>query len=977
MAETLNIKVVPSLEEFFYCEDFISMVCGPVGCLAGSTLVLTEFGPIPIADIDRPMRVLSWNKKTCRFQLSWCGGAFPKGRDYLYQVVTPQGEFGASGKHLLLCADGEYRPVEELQVGCALASYSDTPQQTTEELCQLVSHEDARRLSRIPVDYLGDCAALDRLRGQPFLWGEGSAPGTAQQHTDAPSLLSTLALDAASQFCAQEGGLSAHTHSGIYDGPPQTGGYAAHSGCPRGDGEGHGQSLFGEHTGGTDQLELLFPLTNERRQPGRTLQGHLGSFRLTPTERPIILLTRKQVSEPFWDMQVEDTHNYVTVDGAVHHNSAKTTAGIQKILYHAARMAPCKDGVRRSRAIWVRQTREQLRDTSIPDFLKWFPDGKYGVFLKSEYKYVLRVGNIECEVLFRGLDDSNDVRRLLSMQASFAIFEEFRELNPDIFNAMQARLGRYPDGMMVPHKPEWGYDKRGHPIQGCVTEDGQSNRRVWGMSNPPDGDTFWEQFLTNPPSNASVVIQPSGMSPEADWVHLLPSNYYEDLAEGKSQEYIDVYIHARFGQSLSGRPVFRCFNKDLHIAKTTLLVQPSTLVIGVDAGLNPTAVLTQAAYDGRILVPDAITGSEGGMGAVRFIRERLKPLLAKKYLGRDAVIIIDPAAFQRSQTDERSVADVFRAEGFLVKPARTNSIAARIAAGENAMTRLVEGKPVLVIDPACTELVLALRSKYRYRMNTKGEMDDTPEKLHPWSDFCFAAGTPVSTPSGLRAIETIQPGDFVTTPNGMQRVLAAGKVSDSAEVWEWRFSDGAQFVATPDHPVYVESAGGFVSLADVEYTDILVSIFNRQRMLKWEPGITGLKRQEIAHGVEKPTIALLRLKSLGIAHLHARLLHAGIVESITNDERVQYVARGLLAASMSSGGHVVRLVGKRRLPRPTEIYMLQVEHEPMYFASGVLVKNCDAFTYALLQHDNGVTFGSKLMAQRRVIKPAPHQWAVT
>lgn len=418
--------------------------------------------------------------------------------------------------------------------------------------------------------------------------------------------------------------------------------------------------------------------------------------------------------------------------------STKTTAGIQKILYHAARMAPCKDGIKRSRAIWVRQTREQLRDTSIPDFLKWFPDGKYGTFLKSEYRYILKIGNIECDVLFRGLDDTNDIRRLLSLQASFAVFEEFRELNPEIFTAMQARLGRYPDGMLVPHRPEWGVDGSGNPVQGCVTEDGKANKHVWGMSNPPDADTFWEDFISNPPANADVFVQPSGLSPEADWVHLLPSDYYTDLAVGKTDEYIDVYIHAKFGKSLAGRPVFRCFDRERHVAKATLPVQATTLVIGVDAGLNPTAVITQQTYDGRVMVLDALTGAEGGMGALRFIRERLKPLLANKYQGCAAVVVIDPAAFQRAQTDERSVADVFKAEGFSVKPARTNSIAARIAAGEQFMTRTVDGKSALLIDPANTELITTLRSKYRYKLNTKGELDDKPEKSHPYSDYADA-----------------------------------------------------------------------------------------------------------------------------------------------------------------------------------------------------------------------------------------------
>ena len=133
--------------------------------------------------------------------------------------------------------------------------------------------------------------------------------------------------------------------------------------------------------------------------------------------------------------------------------STKTSAGILRIAYEASRMAKCKDGIRRSKAIWVRNTREQLNDTSIPDFLKWFPSGVAGVFQKTGLKFLLKFGDVECLVLFRGLDDANDVRRVLSLQASFAVFDEFREIHPDVFEAVQGRLGRYPDGMMVPHRP--------------------------------------------------------------------------------------------------------------------------------------------------------------------------------------------------------------------------------------------------------------------------------------------------------------------------------------------------------------------------------------------------------------------------------------------------------------------------------------------------------------------------------------------
>ena len=405
--------------------------------------------------------------------------------------------------------------------------------------------------------------------------------------------------------------------------------------------------------------------------------------------------------------------------------STKTTAGVMKILHHAALMAPCNDGVRRSRAIWVRNTREQLRDTSIPDFMKWIPEGVMGSFLKTEYKFVIKVGDIECEVLFRGLDDANDVRRLLSLQASFFIFDEFREIHPDIYNAAQGRLGRYPDKMMNG--------------VGCQTDDGKPNAHLWGMTNPPDQDTFWEELLSNPPENVHVTIQPSGLAPEADWTQFLPDDYYDNLAHGKTEDWKAVYIHAEFGKSLSGQPVFRSFNRKEHTSSETItpMYSDAPLLIGIDAGLTPAAVIGQVIYDGRLVIYDSIISED--MGALRFVREKLKPLLANKFPGRSSLVIIDPAAFQRAQTDERTVADIYRAEGFSIKAAKTNSVAARLAAVEKYMTRIVDGKYGLMIDhDAANSLVQGLAGKYRYKINTKGIKDEKPEKSHPWSDVADA-----------------------------------------------------------------------------------------------------------------------------------------------------------------------------------------------------------------------------------------------
>lgn len=395
--------------------------------------------------------------------------------------------------------------------------------------------------------------------------------------------------------------------------------------------------------------------------------------------------------------------------------STKTTAGIMKIAYHAAKMAKCRDGVRRSRAIWVRNTREQLRDTSIPDVLKWYKDGVFGTYEKTNYKFTLRFADVECEILFRGLDDADDVKRLLSLQASFGILDEFREINPEIFNALQGRLGRFPS------KIDNGV--------GCVCDDGSPNSHLWGMSNPPDMDTFWETYLSDPPKNAKVVFQPSGLSPDADWLDCLPDNYYSNLAEGKTPEWIDVYIHAKFGKSLSGRPVFPTFNVDVHQAKERLHhinMLDNMLLIGHDFGLTPAAVIGQLFPNGRLLVLGEVTAD--GMGILRFIKEKLKPLLAQRFPGMKVLVIGDPAGSQRAQTDERTVFDILRNNGFKVIPAATNATAARLAAVEAFLNGYVDGKPRLLIDPSCTVLTKALRGGYRYRVKKGDQVDESPEK---------------------------------------------------------------------------------------------------------------------------------------------------------------------------------------------------------------------------------------------------------
>jgi hypothetical protein len=103
-------------------------------------------------------------------------------------------------------------------------------------------------------------------------------------------------------------------------------------------------------------------------------------------------------------------------------------------------------------------------------------------------------------------------------------------------------------------------------------------------------------------------------------------------------------------------------------------------------------------------------------------------MLANEFAGIPVLIIGDPAGIQRAQTDERSVFDVYKAEGFRIVPGKTNAIPGRLNSVDNWLSRQVDGGAAVLLDPSTKPLIHALRGGYRYKISTKGEVDEKPEK---------------------------------------------------------------------------------------------------------------------------------------------------------------------------------------------------------------------------------------------------------
>ena len=619
------------------------VIMGPVGCVVPETLVLTEYGPMPIWRIDRPMRVVSWNEKTCRYQLSWCGGAFPKGTDYLYQVTTPQGGFVASGHHLTYAADGSYQRVESLSRGQSLRLCSRV-HELTRALCgRPMSLTDAPHSTRTAVGSLGHYAASARQHGLRLLQDEGIDQDVVQ---------------------GQGGVQGSHL--------PSFRGVRA-------------------HVGGF--LGLL---------RGRIRRGLLDAI----ADQPVLSVTRQQEKRSYWDMQVLDTNNYVTIDGAIHHNSGKSVGCCFEVVRRAARQAKGPDGFRRTRCAVIRQTVRQLSDTTIKTWLDWFPDGVCGHFMKTTKTYYLELGDIRCEVMFRALDDQDDVRNLLSLELTFAWFNECRDAHPDLVEAMSRRVGRFPKKSYC--KPTW--------------------LGMWGDTNPPTMDTWWyyqmekldpNDGITPVENNWEVFKQPSGRSQEAENVENLPEGYYDTT--GMSDEYIRVYIDGEYGLSSKGKPVWKQFLPHWHIADKPLTptcngVKP--LLIGLDLGLTPAAVFGQLDALGRCLILDELVSVDSGI--LRFFRERVIPLVAQRFAGAPVLVVCDPAGVQRAQTDERSAIDIIKQLGFDVIPARTNKVTARINAVDDFLMRQSDGGPAFLMDRRCFHLKAAMVGGYRWHDKKPG-----------------------------------------------------------------------------------------------------------------------------------------------------------------------------------------------------------------------------------------------------------------
>lgn len=412
------------------------------------------------------------------------------------------------------------------------------------------------------------------------------------------------------------------------------------------------------------------------------------------------------------------------------YGSGKTSANLFKLVYMAKLQEPSPlDGIRRSRAVIVRNTAPQLTDTTIPSWNIWFKDGIAGQWKATVKTFILKFDDVECEVLFRPLDTPDDVSRVLSLEVTFAILDEFVEIPHQIREALSGRCGRYPSKVEGVGATNWG---------------------MWGASNPGTEDNEWYSFLgvEDPTTRAENVFyyhQPSGLADNAENLENLPGGrgYYANLEKGKTPAWVKQFIDAEWGYTVAGKPVVPTFNRDLHISKVPLRYDPYLpLVAGYDPGMHSALIFGQQDLYGRLHVLAELILE--GFGADRMIKDRLLPLLRARFMGADLIIAPDPAANSRTPTNETTVLQVLRDAKYkkfwTVEVDSTNLLAPRLEAIEHFTTRLTERGPALLLDPSVKCLARALTGGWRYEQTKRDTEKNAPEKnihSHPGDGFGY------------------------------------------------------------------------------------------------------------------------------------------------------------------------------------------------------------------------------------------------
>lgn len=372
-------------------------------------------------------------------------------------------------------------------------------------------------------------------------------------------------------------------------------------------------------------------------------------------------------------------------------------------------------GIRYTRWVVVRNTYRELLDTTMETFFDWVPKslGHYSA-LNSKFTMHTLLGDgtiMHAEFLFRALDRPDDVKKLLSLEMTGMFLNEAREIPKAIMDMGIGRLGRYPSKRMG--GPSW---------HGLIMD-----------SNPPDNDHWWYKlFEENLPDNHAIFRQPSGVEGHGENLDNLPPGYYQNMQAGKDKEWVNVYVHGRYGFVMDGKPVWSEYKDSIHSTDEDYIPDERlTIYVGIDFGLTPAACFAQQTPTGQwVIFDELVTEDMGASNFSKLLNKQINHLYPRDRFTFE--IYGDPAGDFRAQTDESTPFQILDKNGIQAWPTYTNDLLIRLEAVSTTLSRLdFAGNPAFLLTKKAKILRKAMAGGYKYkRLSVSGHerFQDKPDK---------------------------------------------------------------------------------------------------------------------------------------------------------------------------------------------------------------------------------------------------------
>lgn len=407
--------------------------------------------------------------------------------------------------------------------------------------------------------------------------------------------------------------------------------------------------------------------------------------------------------------------------------SGKTFASCEKIFGLMCAQDPNQQNIRKSRWYAIRNTYPDLLSTTVKDWIDIFGDlGRYkgGGIEPPSHTLRFRLKDksiVQAELIFLALDRPQSIKKLRGSQVTGFWLNETKELDKAIVDMADLRHGRYPS-----------------PMDG-----GPSWHGMIGDTNAPDDDSWYYELSEDPELKGwEFFKQPGGVyremltiegSERQEWsgkwlinenaenLKNLKSDYYSAGLHGKSDPWIAVNLANEYGTVIDGKAIYEeQWIDSMHVSDTIEVIPEHPIIVGLDFGLTPAAVIGQETPNGTVNILDELTST--GMGIEQFVKSALRPLLNAKYKNNPWNFVGDPSGNRRADTNEETVFKLLEKLGMHTEAANSNDPFIRWEAVKELLQQLRDGKPAFRLHKRCKMLRKGFNGGYCLkRVQVSGE----------------------------------------------------------------------------------------------------------------------------------------------------------------------------------------------------------------------------------------------------------------